>query len=1665
MFNKKKSPQSKTPKSRLQNNVSHLTPDPNFLLSGVSPPLQFASSGFEYQSQLPQPPQYITFFYQNRPFLPLYNNQNAFYLSPTGLYRLTMDSPLSSQANQPYSPLNRVNLDMDFEQLLNTQEYYQRQDYSMGQGSAYGSAPVDDDDSPVEEMSPVKKPSKRASRANKNDAKDKELAKDWTKAKEIALCQGWCDVSENSEKRNSMKVKGFWEAVINYFKKETNEYEEAQEHRSLGRDAAKANKKSFASFREGSSSFVDLVADKYLGIKSTKWEKMQEQQDSYIQLKNRVLDIQKAARKEAAKLKKEKLEIQRFSTLTPLSCPNVGELPPITASTFITRSSDNTPLVHRASTSANPDPVISPAFVEANYEVLESLLRDRRRQVRNEDLRTKFDYYSEEYDEEKEMEPRPARVREATLALQTGSSRIRRHRGRVVEFEEASNRDGSMVERESDGRRPSERRVEEGGSHGVNLPLLLVAHLGRNENMQPLYSTLTSVYGGNQPSTNLGGNLPPHDSTGCVTHFVHWIKDYPLPDGLKIPSYVGSYDGKGDPDNYLHLFEDLPTTYKGLMEKTYTWIEAKVVSTNGAPNDHKEGFDKFNKGSSWHNNKGRKKNWDRFSLCKGSNHGLLVNLSKSQREILATENAAKAFEQPPRMEAVKSGQLAHLVKCLKKGKAKAFDTQLGEWKKGDKGIARAKAPILMVNRESHTPKRKSTEESINGTWEITFPSVLGFDNSSDLVIIKLKPSIRSFRVDSKILLVGFLGEHSWTLGEVPLEVTMGESPYIRTKTLNFVIVRSNSPYNLLLGRTTMHKIGIVVSMIYAVITFHTPRGIGIVFSTYESNKVEEEQKKVKEITPERLRSINIKLNPKKCSFDVEDGPFLGNLITKYEIKANPLKVKAITDLKPPTTLKEIQSLNGKLAALSQFYSKGVDSSLPFFKVLKSCINKKKIQWTIDAEEAFQRMKEFIEMLPTLTAPIKGEVLMKAILRKDKCLAAIGERPAEVTDDSKWDETDGNAIANLHLALADGDAEASVASHSPSHRVAVTWHKLGHMSEEGIQILVERKLFPGLTKAPVQSLGGAKYFVSFLDDYSRRCWVYPIKKKSVVFEVFKRLQMKAGRDLQIWLFDTGATYHMTARREWFHQYKPISEGGSVYSCNDHELKIIGIGSIMVKMHDGEILEDAEASVASHSPSHRVAVTWHQKLGHMLEQGMKILVERKVLPGLTKVSLPFCKHYVISKQHRLKFKTSNSRSVYVLELVRSDVRQAPVQSLGGAKRCWVYPIKKKSVVFEVFKVYKAWVELDSRKKIKCLRTDNGSERMNRTLLERARAMLVTTSLGKSFWAEAVNTACYVINRAPSTAVELKTPMEMWTGKPSNDSFEAAPQHEVDELNESQAPATRTLNRKRRRPGWHSDYVMKNNIAYCLLTEEGEPSTLQEALTNPDASFWKEAIKEEIEALYKNKTWELAPRCWYKRFDSFIKSVEYSRLHADPCAYFKREFEMKDLRPANKILGMQIHRDRVIRKIWLSQRNYVKKILQRFNIQDCKPISSPFLTNVKLSSKMSPSSEKERMKMSRVPYASAVGSLMFAMICTRPNIAHAVGVMSRDSDLIVNGYVDSDYAGDFDGNKSTTGKLDFKLQSVVAMSTIEAEYVAAAQAINMVEDVVGRTRSRTRENYSIL
>ncbi|GKD35133.1 reverse transcriptase domain-containing protein [Tanacetum coccineum] len=94
-----------------------------------------------------------------------------------------------------------------------------------------------------------------------------------------------------------------------------------------------------------------------------------------------------------------------------------------------------------------------------------------------------------------------------------------------------------------------------------------------------------------------------------------------------------------------HLSTDLPSTYKGLIEKTYTWVEAREVATNGVLTNRRDDFERSKK-FSWGNSIGHKDR-GRFSPYKVQNHKLLSNLVKSSREILAIEKVAKTFEQPP----------------------------------------------------------------------------------------------------------------------------------------------------------------------------------------------------------------------------------------------------------------------------------------------------------------------------------------------------------------------------------------------------------------------------------------------------------------------------------------------------------------------------------------------------------------------------------------------------------------------------------------------------------------------------------------------------------------------------------------------------------------------------------------------------------------------------------------------------------------------------------------------------------------------------------------------------------------------------------------------------------------------------------------------------------
>ena len=106
--------------------------------------------------------------------------------------------------------------------------------------------------------------------------------------------------------------------------------------------------------------------------------------------------------------------------------------------------------------------------------------------------------------------------------------------------------------------------------------------------------------------------------------------------------------------------------------------------------------------------------------------------------------------------------------------------------------------------------------------------------------------------------------------------------------------------------------------------------------------------------------------------------------------------------------------------------------------------------------------------------------------------------------------------------------------------------------------------------------------------------------------------------------------------------------------------------------------------------------------------------------------------------------------------------------------------------------------------------------------------------------------------------------------------------------------------------------------------------------------------------------------------------------------KQFEMKDLKSAKQILGMRITGDRVKGNLKLLQ-EYVRKVLSRFNMDKAKYVSTPLGSHFRLCKDQSPKTDKKIEHMSKVPYALTIGSLMYAMVCTIPDIAHVVGVVS--------------------------------------------------------------------------
>ncbi|GJW76791.1 retrovirus-related pol polyprotein from transposon TNT 1-94 [Tanacetum coccineum] len=275
---------------------------------------------------------------------------------------------------------------------------------------------------------------------------------------------------------------------------------------------------------------------------------------------------------------------------------------------------------------------------------------------------------------------------------------------------------------------------------------------------------------------------------------------------------------------------------------------------------------------------------------------------------------------------------------------------------------------------------------------------------------------------------------------------------------------------------------------------------------------------------------------------------------------------------------------------------------------------------------------------------------------------------------------------------------------------------------------------------------------------------------------------------VWIMDYACFFNISPNRDWFVTYEEFN-GGHVFMGNDSPCKVVGIGTIRINMHDGVVrtltdvrhvpdlkknlislgmldskgfkytnengvLRVSKGALVVMQATKDLTKLWHMRLGHKIEKGMVILSERGLLDNHKIASLEFCEHYVIGKQKR------------------------------------VFMMKHKSEAFDKYKHWKILIKNETKRKIKRLRTDNGfefylrefndfcrdegivrhytvrytpqqngvAEPMNKTLLERTRCLLLNDGLDRSFWAEALNTTCYLINWSPATAIDCKTPIEV-------------------------------------------------------------------------------------------------------------------------------------------------------------------------------------------------------------------------------------------------------------------------------------------------------------------
>ncbi|XP_012830533.1 PREDICTED: uncharacterized protein LOC105951629 [Erythranthe guttata] len=177
-----------------------------------------------------------------------------------------------------------------------------------------------------------------------------------------------------------------------------------------------------------------------------------------------------------------------------------------------------------------------------------------------------------------------------------------------------------------------------------------------------------------------------------------------------------------------------------------------------------------------------------------------------------------------------------------------------------------------------------------------------------------------------------------------------------------------------------------------------------------------------------LRLYGMKLNPAKCAFAVQAGKFLGYVVNREGIKVNQDKVEAVLQMTPPRSIKEVQSLAGKVVALARFISRMADKSLPFFKILRKTAQ---FEWNNECQLAFDALKRSLICLPILSTPEKGETLFVYLSVGDESISSVLFKEVDnqqkpiyytskilTTSESRYSEVEKIAYALVNLLRQD-----------------------------------------------------------------------------------------------------------------------------------------------------------------------------------------------------------------------------------------------------------------------------------------------------------------------------------------------------------------------------------------------------------------------------------------------------------------------------------------------------------------------------------------------------------------------------------------------------------------------------------------------------------------------